>query len=211
MKLIALLLALVSFGLLPHAVLAPAGQGDAAAAVAAHGQDASHATGGPLDFVAAFQLTLSGSGKMTHLEGGPQPGIKPFVNTIKFGDVLLCIQHDAAAFGCDDEGLPENDVDPNVYLFYVNETQWILADNPAGANGVTLNGLIDGKGGFIMAGTFTFGTPTPHDTSITLTGKVNYHKGTFEPLKISGKFEVVSVDHAHYGSGSFHSTSTTAN
>jgi hypothetical protein len=209
MKTLVLLLVSLSFALQPQAVLAP-GQGDAAAAVAAHGQGSSQSTGAPPP-VTGFQLMLSGSAKMTHLEGGPQPGAKPFKNTINFGKVLLCIQHDPSSFGCDDEGLPENDVSPGVYLNYISNTQWVIADNPAGDNGVTLNGLIDGKGGFMMSGTYSFGSPTLNSTSITLTGKVKFRKGTFEPLKISGKLDAVSVDHAHYGSGSFHSTSSTAN
>ncbi len=205
MKLLALLVALFSLGLLPRAALAPAGDGDAAAAVAARNMDAPAAPlGGVQNATTIF--VMSGSAKMIHLEGGTIAGDKPFKNVVKTADAIACIQHDPAAQGCDDAALPENDVDPNVYLFFDDVASWRIADNPAGTDALELEGLIDGKGGFQMAGTYDYafmGDPFPALTSIYLTGKVTFEKGTLNPVKISGKLLAVSIDHHHYGSGSF--------
>src|SRR5262245_7843824 len=129
MKLLVLLVAAASLAVVPSAVLAP-GQGDAAAAVAAHNKGAPVPPAGTQD--GSLVLILTGSAKMTHVEGGPVLGGKVFTNTIKTGDALACIQHDPAAFGCDDTTLPENDTDPGTYLFIDTVTSWRLADNPQG-------------------------------------------------------------------------------
>jgi len=205
MKLIALLVALFSLGLLPQAVLAPTGDGDAAAAVAAHNKDLP---AGPLGGTqnGTFAFVMTGSAKMIHLEGGMVLGEKPFKSTVKTDDAIACIQHDPAATGCNDASLAENDVDPNVYLDVVGPNHWVIAGNPAGDDGIDLFGLIDGKGGFAMAGTYTF-LPVmdgdPPATSVYLTGKVSFDSDTGVIKKISGKLLAVSVDHEHYASGKF--------
>lgn len=197
MKLLVLLLIAASLAVTPSAVLAP-GDGDAAAAVAAQNKGVVAPQGGTQN--GTMVLLMSGSSKLIHLEGGTIAGQKPFKSTVKTGDAIACIQHDAG--GCTDQTVPENDADPGVYLFFDSVSEWRIATNPAGTDALELSGLVDGKGGFHMAGTYAF--PDAFTvTSVYLTGKVTFEKGTLVPKKISGKLQAVSIDNNHYGSGSF--------
>jgi|GEM_PF-3846363 len=101
--------------------------------------------------------------------------------------------------GCDADSLDIN-VTSSVFLFFDSLTSWRLANNGAGDDAVTLTGLVDGKGGFMMAGTHT---SVDGDTFILLKGKVKFMPGTFTPLKVSGKISAVSTAEEHYGTGSF--------
>lgn len=198
MKLLALLLAAL-FALPLVSTDPPAGQGDAAAAVAgaalengpAQPQGGSHA--------GSFVFVLSGAGKMLHVEGGPTPGQKPFKSTVKDDDLLACVG--GTGVGCDADSLDINtDPGAGLFLIYNGTTHWELANNAGGSDDVNLNGLVDGKGGFMMAGTHS---SIEGDTHIFLSGKVTFAPGTLSPTKIKGKLTVVSTIEEHYGSGTF--------
>lgn len=197
MKLVALL---VAVALLPFTVpAAPAGQGDAAAAVAGAALAGAQAQPGGGAYAGSVIFTLTGTGKMLHLEGGPQPGAKPFKSVVKDDDLLACIGGTGA--GCDANSLDINgEPGAGLFLIFNSTTSWALANNAAGDDAVPLSGLVDGKGGFVMAGTHT---SLDGDTHIVLTGKVKFAPGTLTPQKINGKLTAVSTDEQHYGSGSF--------
>lgn len=195
-----LLVLLVTVALLPFTVpAAPAGQGDAAAAVAGAALAAAPEQPGGGTYAGSVIFSLTGAGKMVHLEGGPQPGAKPFKSVVKDADLLACIG--GTGVGCDANSLDINpDEGAGLFLIFNSTTSWELANNAAGDDSVPLTGLVDGKGGFVMAGTHT---STDGDTHLVLTGKVKFAPGTLTPQKINGKLTVVSADEAHYGSGSF--------
>jgi len=103
--------------------------------------------------------------------------------------------------GCDANSLDINtDPGAGLFLIYNGTTHWELANNAMGSDDVNLNGLVDGKGGFMMAGTHS---SIEGDTHIFLSGKVTFEPGTLNPTKIKGKLTVVSPDEAHYGLGTF--------
>lgn len=196
MKLLALLLAAVcALPLFPSAP--PAGQGDAAAAVAgaALGNGPAQPQGG--SYAGTFVFALTGAGKLLHVEGGAVAGVKPFKSTVKDADLLACIG--GTGTGCDASSLAINP-DGGLFLFYDGLSSWRLANNTDGDGAVTLNGLVDGKGGFMMSGTHT---SSDGDTHIFLSGKVTFEKGTLLPLKVKGKLTAVSSAEEHYGSGNF--------
>ncbi|MBM3984804.1 MAG: hypothetical protein FJ296_03805 [Planctomycetes bacterium] len=196
MKLLALLLAAVcALPLFPTAP--PAGQGDAAAAVAgaALGNGPDQPQGG--SYAGTLVFSLTGAGKLLHVEGGAVAGQKPFKSTVKDDDLLACVGGTGA--GCDANSL---DINPagGLFLLYDGLSSWRLANNPDGDDAVTLNGLVDGKGGFMMSGTHN---SADGDTHIFLSGKVTFEKGTLLPLGVKGKLTSVSTVEEHYGSGNF--------
>ena len=199
MKSLVLLLIAASLAVSPSTVLLP-GNGDAAAAVAAQNKGAMHhPLGGTQE--GGFVFALSGSGKCVHVEGGAVAGNKPFKNTIKDDDLASCIA--GVGNGCDANSLDINtDPDAGLFLIYNGPDEWALANNPAGDDAVSLTGVVDGKGGFMMAGVHT---ATDGDSQFFFSGKVLFEKGTLNPKKISGKFTAVKTvpGEEHYGSGSF--------
>jgi hypothetical protein len=199
MKLLVLLLATASLAVVPAAVLAP-GQGDAAAAVAAHNKGApqgAHQNGTQDGGSTVFELT--GSGSILHSHDN-LPGDKPFKSKVKAGDIATCVQ--GTAQGCTPSTI-EVDAGGKAFLFFDSTTAWRIATNGAGTNATDLVGTVDGKGGFAFAGTDALS-----GTSFYLTGKVKLQKGQpdFQPLSLSGKITAVCPVQGHYGTGSFKGT-----
>ena len=179
----------------PQAAGEASGPAVSAVAPAAAARDAQPvAAGAPLPIT--FAMTLTGSGKILHVHTGPQPGDKPFKSSVKSKDVAPCIEGTAA--GCTDGVTIFADAGGTAYLFFDSLTSWRVATNPNGDDATTLTGLVDGKGGFMLAGTDALS-----GTQILVSGKVVFEKGSFTPKKISGKLSAVSTDMGHYGTGSF--------
>lgn len=192
MKLVALLFAVA---LLPFAVpAAPAGQGDAAAAVAGAALAGAQSQPDGGVYAGSVIFTLTGSGSIVHPHG-VQPGLKPFKNTVKIAQISECIAGTAAGCGGTIEANPE---DPTAYLFFDSLTSWRIATNANGDDATTLTGLVDGKGGFMFAGAHALS-----GTELLISGKVSFAKGTLTPQKISGKISAVAPGQEHYGTGNF--------
>jgi hypothetical protein len=198
MKLLVLLLAAASLAVTPAPVLAP-GQGDAAAAVAAHNQGAPQGghQNGTQD--GGFTFTLTGAGSILHSHGN-NPGDKPFKSKVTASGIVDCVK--GSVQGCT-AGTIESDAGGTVFLFWDGQTSWRVGTHANGTDAVVLTGTVDGKGGFAFAGTDALS-----GTSFYITGKAKLQKGQvdFVPLSLAGKITAVSSTQGHYGVGTFKGT-----
>jgi hypothetical protein len=195
MKLLVLLLAAASLAVTPAPVLAP-GQGDAAAAVAAHNKGVLQGghQNGTQD--GGFTFELTGSGSILHSHDN-QPGDKPFKSKATASGVVDCVL--GTAQGCT-AGTIESDAGGTVFLFWDSTTSWRVGTHANGTDATVLTGTVDGKGGFAFAGTDALS-----GTSLYLTGKAKLEKGQvdFIPTSLSGKITAVCSTQGHYGTGTF--------
>jgi hypothetical protein len=138
-------------------------------------------------------FALSLSGKNVQAQVLVNPGVKPptgNVNDKVISAVLRGEQSDWADQFVDVN--PSND--GKYYLFYDGKNDWRVGIHKDGQDAVSLHGWVDSAGAFMMFGTYNFAIQgvTPPMFDCCAVGKVNFAKGTFNPLKVSGTFYMAS-------------------
>jgi hypothetical protein len=169
--------------------LAAAGLVLGMALVAASTTPTAAAVSGPV-----FEIV--GGGSQTHFEFQPPPGKKAFVNKLTASAITACIAGTNPADGC--AAFMDGDAGGKAYLFFDSVTSWRIGTKTDGSNAMTLNGLVDGAGNFMFAGTHA-----KSGSHVIVSGKAKFLKGTYTPLGVSGKVVGVSNLTNHFVNGTF--------
>lgn len=154
----------------------------------------SASTTTPAQAFAGEVFEIVGGGRQTHFEVQPLAGKAGFVNTLKATDIAGAIVGTAPGSG----PFLEHDAGGKAYILFDSLTAWRISTNTNGTNALTLNGLVDGAGKFMFAGTHALS-----GSRVVITGKVKFAKNTYTPLAISGKIVGVSNVTNHFVSGTF--------
>ncbi len=141
-----------------------------------------------------FVFELTGNSKIFAIDGPLLPGVPPEVDKDGISGVLGCLGSESPQqCGAADGELPEI-----AYVAWRSTTEWELRSAPDGPAIVTLTGLVDGKGRFLMTGSgpgngFTF----------VLEGRAKFAKETLDPVKIRGRMQAVNRVHDRFSVGRF--------
>jgi hypothetical protein len=156
-----------------------------------------------------IRFEITGSGTLTHFEGGPVAGLKPPVTKVSAAQIALCIQ----GTGVNCNNLANNGTG-KAFLYIpdgVNGEIVYISTDPNCGGLTELDGIVGGTGTFMYAGKHSF---AGNDTNIFIQGTVTFDKTQFPalvPLGIKkGSVMAVSEDIQHYGVGTFTTVAGTA-
>jgi len=143
-----------------------------------------------------FPLSVKGTARQTDLAFGPGTKITPDkINDKILGAILR--GENTSAYSAQFLDVLHSDPSGRFFLFFDGRgadgsTSWRFATNPNGTMATTVHGAIAQDGFFWLAGQYTLpvlGTMA----DVFFEGRVKFAKGTFDPVKINGTFNLVSV------------------
>lgn len=143
-----------------------------------------------------FPLSVKGTSRQTDLAFGPGTKITPD----KINDKVLAAilrGENTTAYSAQFLDVSNSDPSGRFFLYFDGRnadgsTSWRFATNPNGTNATTVHGAMTQDGFFWLSGQYTLpvlGTMA----DMFFEGRVKFAKGTFDPVKITGTFHLVSV------------------